>query len=109
MSDTQITVVDEIKSTLANIKDRLKTEGVSNVVFTELTNNAKMLQGKLDELMSKAGLFTQSDINDAYAVLQEYKRKELEAEAKKSRNRAIAYVGVGIFLVLGIRYILKRK
>jgi len=109
MSDTQITVVDEIKSTLANIKDRLKTEGVSNVVFTELTNNAKMLQGKLDELMSKAGLFTQSDINDAYAVLQEYKRKELEAEAKKSRNRAIAYVGVGILLVLGIRYILKRK
>lgn len=97
---TQLTIIDEIKGKLTDIKDKLKSGNISEVVFTELTSGAKTLQGTLDDLLRKKGILTQSDINNAYEVLQDYKRNELEREARKSKRKFIIYtlliVGVGV-------------
>jgi hypothetical protein len=100
----QLTIIEEFESKLTDIKDKLKSEGITSVVFNELSSNAKLLQTKLDELLRKKGIMTQSDIDDAYATLSEYKRKELELMNKKATTKAIVY---GSIVVLGIVLIYK--
>ena len=95
----ELTIIDELKSKLTEVKDRLKNEQVTSIVFNELSTNAKLLQNKLDELLNKKGLISQSDVNDAYATLQEFKRREMEILSKKSKNTLIIY---GVLGVLGI-------
>ena len=104
----ELSVIDEIKSKLTEVKDKLKSENVSSVVFTELSTNAKSLQNKLDELLSKKGLITQSDVNDAYTTLQEFKRKEMEILSKKSKNKLIVYVAIGVLGYVILYKLLKK-
>jgi hypothetical protein len=108
-TNTQPSVIDEITSKLTDIKDKIKQSGITTTMFNELSSNAKILQGKLDELLQKKGLYTQSDINDAYDVLQEFKRKEMERESRKSINRAITYILIVGVVVGGLYLLSKRK
>lgn len=104
----ELSIIDELKSKLTEVKDKLKNEKVTSVVFSELTNNAKLLQSKLDELLNKRGFFSQSDVNDAYTTLQEYKRRELEILSKKSKKNLIIYGAIGVLgLVLLVRLLKK--
>jgi hypothetical protein len=107
-TNNQLTIVDELKSKLGDIKDKIKQGGLSNTVFSELTNNAKLLQDKLDMLLNKFGAVTQSDVNDAYLVLQQAKRSELEALKNKEMKRISVFAIVGIALLVGV-YLYKKK
>jgi len=103
-----LSVVNEIKSLLTEAKDKLKSDDLSSVVFTQVSNNAKLLQNKLDELLNKKGLYTQSDVNDAYLTIQEYKRKELELMSKKSKNKLILYSALGVLVVVVLVKVLNK-
>jgi hypothetical protein len=94
-----LTIVDEIRGKLTQVKDRLKNEDLSSVAFTEISANAKILQSKLDELLQKKGIYSQSDIDDAYKTLQEFKRNELATYSRKAKRNAII---IGGLFVLGI-------
>ena len=94
-----LSVVNDIKSLLTEAKDKLKNEQLSSVVFTQVSNNAKLLQSKLDELLNKKGLYTQSDVNDAYLTIQEYKRRELELMSKTSKKKLIIYGAIGVVVI----------
>jgi hypothetical protein len=107
-TNNQLSIVDELKSKLGDIKDKIKQGGLSNTVFSELTTNAKLLQDKLDMLLNKFGAITQSDVNDAYLVLQQTKRSELEALKNKEMKRVGVYAIVGIALLVGF-YLYKKK
>jgi hypothetical protein len=93
-------IIDQLKSKINDIKDKIKSGEISEGMFAKLTSKAKDLQTTLDGLLAKKGILTQSDVNNAYEVLQDYKRKELEAEAMKSKRKLIIYtlaiVGVGV-------------
>lgn len=106
MSD--ISVVNEIKSLLTEAKDKLKNENLSSTIFTQVSNNAKLLQDKLDELLNKKGLYTQSDVNDAYATIQDYKRRELELMSKKSKNRMMLYGALGVLAIVVLVKVLNK-
>ena len=108
-TNNQLSIVDELKNKLGDIKDKIKEGGLSNAVFTELTNNAKLLQDKIDTLVNKYGSLTQSDINDAYLVLQQAKRSELEALKNKDMKRIKFYAIVGIALLIGVYLYNKKK
>ena len=86
-TNTQLSIVDELKNKLGDIKDKMKVGGVSGVIFEELSSSAKSLQDKLNNLLSKQGFFTQSEVNDAYSTLQDIKRKELELESNKAKKK----------------------
>jgi DNA repair exonuclease SbcCD ATPase subunit len=103
-----LSVVNEIKSLLTEAKDKLKSDDLSSEVFTQVSNNAKLLQNKLDELLNKKGLYTQSDVNDAYLTIQEYKRKELELMSKKSKNKLILYSALGVLVVVVLVKVLNK-
>ena len=107
-TNNQLSIVDELRNKLGDIKDRIKEGGLSNAVFVELTTNAKLLQEKLDLLFNKYGAITQSEINDAYIVLQNAKRSELEALSKKDSNKVGVYLVIGIALLVGV-YLYKKK
>jgi hypothetical protein len=94
-----LSVVNDIKSLLTEAKDKLKNEQLSSVVFTQVSNNAKLLQSKLDELLNKKGLYTQSDVNDAYLTIQEYKRRELELMSKTSKKKLIMYGAISVLVI----------
>ncbi len=108
-TNNQLSIVDELKNKLGDIKDRIKSGGLSNTVFVELTTNAKLLQEKLDSLLNKYGAITQSEINDAYIVLQNAKRSELQSLSKKDSNRFGVYLVVGIALLVGVYLYKKNK
>jgi hypothetical protein len=108
-TNTQLSVVDELKLQINEIKDRIKQGELSNDVFSTLSVGAKVLQSKLDNLLNKKGLYTQSDVNDAYASMQEIKRKNLEIESIKSKYRLYIYLGVGLALGVGIYLYVKNK
>jgi hypothetical protein len=67
------------------------------------------LQEKLDSILNKFGAITQSEINDAYIVLQNVKRSELEALSKKDSNRVGVYLLIGIALIVGVYLYKKNK
>ena len=94
-----LSVVNDIKSLLTEAKDKLKSGNLSNEIFTQVSNNAKILQSKLDELLNKKGLYTQSDVNDAYLTIQEYKRRELELMSKTSKKKLIIYGAIGVLVI----------
>tara|TARA_R110000868_G_scaffold101361_4_gene279104 strand:+ start:11455 stop:11775 length:321 start_codon:yes stop_codon:yes gene_type:complete len=104
----ELTIIDELKSKLTEVKDKLKNEKVTSIVFNELSTNAKLLQNKLDELLNKKGLISQSDVNDAYATLQEFKRREMEILSKKSKNTLIIYGVIGVLGIVLLVRLLKK-
>jgi hypothetical protein len=103
-----LSIIIDIKNKIAEIKDKLKEQGISKTLFDELTANARLLQGLLDRLLNKVNL-TQSDINDAYTTLQNVKRTELQKETKKSFVSASIIIGLIIASIFGINYLLKKK
>jgi ABC-type antimicrobial peptide transport system permease subunit len=108
-TNNQLSIVDELKNKLGDIKDKIKEGGLSNTVFSELTSNAKLLQDKIDTLLNKVGALTQSDINDAYLVLQKAKRSELEALKNKDMKRINVYAIVGVALLIAVFLYKKNK
>ena len=103
-----LSVVNEIKSLLTEAKDKLKSENLSNEIFTQVSNNAKLLQSKLDELLNKKGLYTQSDVNDAYLTIQEYKRRELELMSKTSKKKLMLYGALGVLVIVVLVKVLNK-
>lgn len=106
---TQLSVIDELKIQINEIKDKIKQGELSNDVFDTLSKGAKVLQNKLDNLLTKRGFYTQSDVNDAYVSLQEVKRKTMEIENVKSKYRLYIYLGAILFLGTGIYLYTKNK
>jgi hypothetical protein len=109
MNETKPTIIEDLVSKLTDIKDKIKGGSIDALVFEKLSQNAKTIQDKLNELLGKKGFYTQSEINDAYATLQEIQRKELEAESKKAMKRLAIYSGIGVVVIVGLYLILKRK
>ena len=101
-------VVTEIQRKITDIKEKIKQEGVSSTVFGELSSYANTLQKKLDELLSKRGILTQSDINDAYKSLQDVQRKELADMEAKSQRNLVRYTIVIVAVVVGAYILTKR-
>lgn len=108
-TDTQLSIVDQLKSQLTDIKDKLRESNTGGSSFDVLTSGAKILQDKIDFFLKNKGFYSQSDVNDAYATMQEVKRKQLEAESKKAKNRAILYTGLALAGIIGIYLFLRQK
>jgi hypothetical protein len=108
-NNTQLSIVDELTSKLTDIKDSMKKEGVTTTAFNQLSLSAKSIQAKIDELLAKGGVLTQSDINDGYIVLQNAKREELENLSKKANRRTLAYVIIGVVVLSTLFIITKKK
>lgn len=108
-TENQLSIVDQLKGVLTDIKDKINKGGVTTTVFGELSNNAKVIQDKLNEILQKKGVLTQSDINDAYVVLQEQQKKLLEQQSKKESSRLATYFVIGVLLIGGIYIYTKRK
>lgn len=108
-TNTQLSIVDELKSKLTDIKDKIKESSSSGNSFDVLTNSAKMLQDKIDFFLKNNGLYSQSDVNDAYSTMQEVQRNQLALDSKKAKNRAILYSVLVLGGVIGIYLLLKSK
>ena len=108
-TNTQLSIIDQLKGQINVIKDKIKSGELSTEVFDTLSSGAKLLQSKLDSLLQKGGLYTQSDVNDAYASMQEVQRKTLELEALKSKYRIYVYMGVALLIGVGIYLYAKKK
>lgn len=107
-TNTQLTIVDELKSKLSEIKDKIKDGGLSKTIYDELTGSAKLIQGKLNDVLAKKGILTQSDVNDAYSVMQDIKRSELEKQSKKEKNKLLMY-GIIVIALIGGVYLYKKN
>jgi len=105
-TNTQLSIVDQLKGALTDIKDKIKVGGLQKTVFDELTGSAKTIQDKLNELLSKQGLLTQSDINDAYLILQAEERKRLTDARRKKAIKLWIVMGV---LVAGGIYLYRKN
>ena len=101
---SQLEIVDKLKTELNTIKDKIKLGGLSNVAFDTLSQDAKKLQDKIDDILSKKGVLTQSDINDAYSTMQSVKRGELEDMSNKSKRKFYIYLGLGVLFAFGLYY-----
>lgn len=108
-TDTQLSIVDQLKSQLTDIKDKIKESSAGGSAFDVLTSGAKILQDKIDYFLKNKGFYTQSDVNDAYATMQEVQRKQLEADTKKAKNRAILYTGLALAGIIGLYLFLRQK
>jgi hypothetical protein len=108
-TENQLSIVEQLKGVLTDIKDKINKGGISSTVFGELSTNAKVIQDKLNEVLQKRGVLTQSDINDAYMVLQEQQKKILEQQSKKEASNVAIYVLLGVVLIGGIYIYSKRK
>ena len=107
-TNTQLTVVDELKSKLSELKDKIKDGGLTKTIYDELMGSSKKIQDKLNDVLAKKGFLTQSDVNDAYSVMQDVQRSELEKQKKKENNKLIIY-GVILVAIIGGVYLYKKN
>ena len=49
-TNTQLTVVDQLKSTLSDLKDKIKDGGLTKVIYDELMGSSKKIQDKLNDV-----------------------------------------------------------
>ena len=105
----QLGIIDELKNELGKIKDKIKDSSVTKEVFDSLTGTAKILQSKLNELLSKGGIITQSDVNDAYEVIKKTKNEEYEKLKRQSKRKTLLYIGLGLLAGSVIYMIAKKK
>lgn len=108
-TENQLSIVDQLKGVLTDIKDKIKSANVSSTVFEELSSSAKIIQDKLNELLQKKGILTQSDINDAYETLQKQQKKILQDQSKKEASRLSVYLLIGVLLIGGLYLYSKTK
>jgi hypothetical protein len=105
----QLSIIDQLKGKLSELKDKIKDGNLTTAIYDEVTNNAKLIQNKLNDLLAKKGLLSQSDVNDAYSVIQNVKRSELENDNKKSFKKLYIYGALGIIVIAGIIMYKKRN
>jgi hypothetical protein len=105
----QLSIIDQLKGKLSELKDKIKDGNLTTAIYDEVTSNAKLIQDKLNELLAKKGLLSQSDVNDAYSVIQDVKRSELQNDNKKSSKKLYIYVGVVILIISGVMLYKKIK
>lgn len=105
----KVSVIDQLYSKLTAIKDKIKEGGLSSTLFNELTQQAKLIQDKLNKLLGNKFIITQTDVDDAYATLQEVQRREMKALERKATRNAIIYGVVIIGVVIGAYVLLKPK
>lgn len=108
-TENQLSVVDELKSFLTDIKDKIKSDSFEKQSFTDLSNSAKVIQDKINEILAKKGLITQSDINDAYDILQEERRKSFQDKNKKFKNKLIIFAILGVAIIVAVNIYKKNK
>lgn len=101
-------VVNQLNTRLTELKDKIKKEGVSNVLFDELTSNAKEIQTKLDDIFRKGGIMTDKDADEAIALLEKQRKEELEKQYRKGTTRTIILVLVGALVIGGLFYYVKK-
>lgn len=102
-------VITDLYSKLTDIKDKIKERGITQTLFDSLTAQAKVIQDKLNELLAKQGVLSQSDISSGYETLQSVQRREMQQMSNKARNRAILFSVLIVGGVLGAYFLLKRK
>lgn len=105
----QLSIIDQLKGKLSELKDKIKDGNLTTAIYNEVTSNAKLIQNKLNELLAKKGLISQSDVNDAYSVIQNVKRSELESQNKKSFNKIYIYTAIGVLIIAGVMLYKKRN
>jgi len=97
--NTQLSVLDQLKLKYDELNAKIKLQGLSKTVFDTIASDAQKIQDKLNELFAKKGVLTQSDINDAYAILQEQQRKELADNVAANKKKFIIF---GVVIVVAI-------
>ena len=108
-TNSQLSIVDELRNQLTEIKDKIKESSASSNVFDTLTGSAKLLQDKINFFLGNKGFLNQSDVNDAYATIQDVKRNQLDLDSKKAKKNAYMYGGLVIAGIIGIYLLLKQK
>ena len=109
MNAQQPSVIEDLLVKITEIMDVIKEGKVDAFVFENLSKNAKLLQDKVNELREKQGIYNQSDIDDAYALLQKVKRDELSQESKKSMKRLLSFTALGLAVIFGAYILFKMK
>lgn len=102
-------IVADLKNNLSDIKDTLKTGNISDDLFGVLSNKAKTVQDKLDILLNKKGVLTQTEIDEAYRVARETQKNELANASRKAMKKAIIYVGIVALIIGGLLYYKRKK
>jgi hypothetical protein len=97
-------VVNQINSEITSIKDVMKDPKITDYAFQKLSENAKLLQTKLDKILKGGSRVNQRDLDDAYTTMQEVKRKELG----KMGTNAILRVVIGISVIV-LAYVIINK
>lgn len=106
-TNSQLSIVDKLKSKLSDIKDRLKEGNLTTSVFNDLSGSAKEIQDKLNEILAKNGVLTTGDIEDAYKLLQDKERNFLKNKMKS--NTIKIYVVLGLLIIGGGFYWYKKN
>jgi hypothetical protein len=108
-TNSQSSILSDLQNELLDIKDRMKNTDAKSVVFDTLSSNANKIQSKVDVLLTKKGLYTQSDIDDAFKLLQDSKRTQMQNDAKKSTNRFYLYIGIAVAVSIGVFILIKKR
>lgn len=101
-------LIEELKKELANIKESINKQGVAPTVLDQLTKRSKTIQDALNNILSKKGVLTDAEKQEAYNLLQKEKREQIEAMNKQAKKRFYIYVGSGVLLI-GLAVFLLRK
>ena len=102
-------IIRDVTSKLTEYKDKLREGQYTDVVFKELSVNAKTLQDVLDNLLRKKDVLTNEDVNNAYETLQELKRQEFEKMSREANRKAIIYIGSVVVILSALYFLLKTK
>jgi len=99
-------ILKDILYELSLIKDAIANKKLDQLTINKLVEKQALLQSKLNELLKKKGILTDTEADKLYEELRLEKKNLLESQSK--RGYTAFYVGAAIIIV-GLYFALKKK
>jgi hypothetical protein len=104
--DNKSQIIKDILAELSLIKDAIQNKKLDQLTRDKLFEKQSVLQSKLNELLKKKGILTDTESDKLYQELRLQKRNLLESQSK--RGYTAFYIGAGI-LIIGLYFAFKKK
>jgi F0F1-type ATP synthase delta subunit len=105
--DKKDQLVRQIQSEIESLNGVLRQQGAPAAVLEAAKRNKNSLQGLVNKILSKKGVITPTETNDAIDAMAKAKRERLESDFSTTVRRVAIVAGILIGAYLAWRYVKK--
>lgn len=102
-------VINDLKANINRITNSITNKNLFGETIDILDEKRQNLQDALNRILSKGGIITEEDYNDAYEQIRKAAEKRIRTEKQQRTRNLIIGIGVIAIVIAGLYYIRNKK